>query len=29
MTLAENSDVITQSRGEGMQRKVVINPLDE
>ena len=29
MTLAENSGVSTQSRGEGMQRKVVINPLDE
>ena len=26
VTLADNSNVSTQSRGEGLQRKVVINP---
>ncbi len=28
MTLAESTDVETQSRGEGQRRKVVINPLE-
>tara|TARA_B110001454_G_scaffold158192_1_gene147498 strand:- start:415 stop:1221 length:807 start_codon:yes stop_codon:yes gene_type:complete len=28
MTLADNSQINTQSRGEGLQRKVVINPND-
>ena len=26
VTLADNSNISTQSRGEGLQRKVVINP---
>ena len=29
MTLAESKNVNTQSRGEGMQRKVVINPAND
>ena len=29
MTLAESKNVTTQSRGEGMHRKVVINPVNE
>ena len=28
MTLADNNQIDTQSRGEGLQRKVVINPID-
>jgi spoIIIJ-associated protein len=28
MTLADNNQINTQSRGEGLQRKVVINPND-